>query len=490
MEVVRKLNIPMEDKLIDYCRGAALYDLGLYGDALGFFQSAIQKDPTFKEAHYNLSVVSYMADQMTRIKAGKVTSIRGEVLSNITTHYEYAAMAESAYSDSKAAVPRGWQIVTTSNEIGDRDGSYSRDGFFAVAYVNHQKREVVVAHKGSHNKEDIITDINLVINQVDRQFICAKKFAEQLMRQLKADPVTANYGVTFTGHSLGAAEAEYVAYKCRSRAVTFESPGSLEIIQTLERNPAIDPRAIDSISYLSRPNLINTAKTHVGTVLRLYPPLPAHLFKAENAALVEKVIEGVKKLLGFLFIPGFEGLETRIANDILQLAAETEVLLLETAHWHSMPRIAQAFRHQYETGIPIQCREVVRWPTTKSFYLFYRVSRDTASGEPDRSEIGDLNQEVLDYAQYLVAPRNPAAIPLSDFDSSERRFLFEFLHYRHKVEPYLSEQEKRVLANYRIEYNKVVLTTLVSRDEWRMFVKRLFRRLTDSEPATFGYWYS
>ena len=194
------------------------------------------------------------------------------------------------------------------------------------------------------------------------------------------------YAVTFTGHSLGAAEAEYAAYKSRSRAVTFESPGSLEIIQTLERNPLLDPRSVDAVTYLSRPNLINTAKSHVGTVLRcecplvqrrknetdcffafrIYPPLPAHLFKAENAALVEKVIEGVKKLLGFLFIPGFEGLETRIAGDILQLAAETEVLLLETAHWHSMPRIAQAFRHQYETGIPIQCREVVKWPTTKS----------------------------------------------------------------------------------------------------------------------------
>jgi hypothetical protein len=272
--------------------------------------------------------------------------------------------------------------------------------------------------------------------------------------------------------------------------VTFESPGSLEIIQTLERNPSIDPRSVDAISFLSRPNLINTAKTHVGTVLRIYPPLPAHLFKAENALLVEKVIEGVKKLLTFLFIPGFERLEARIANDILQLAAETEVLLLETAHWHSMPRIAQAFRHQYETGIPIQCREIVKWPTTKSFYLFYRVSRDTISGEPERSELGDLNQEVLDYAQYLVAPRNNAAIPLTDFDSSERRFLFEFLHYKHKVEPYLSEQEKKILSNYRIEYNKVVLTALVSRDEWRTFVKRLFRRLTEAEPATFGYWYS
>ena len=117
------------------------------------------------------------------------------------------------------------------------------------------------------------------------------------------------------------------------------------------------------------------------------------------------------------------------------------------------------------------------------------MSRDTVSGEPERGELGELNQEVLDFAQYLVAPRDHSSIPLSDFDASERRFLLEFLHYRYKIDPFLSADEKKVLGNYRIEYNKIVLTSLVSRDEWRTFVKRLYKKLSDTEPVTFGYWY-
>jgi hypothetical protein len=34
-------------------------------------------------------------------------------------------------------LPTGWEVFTTSDEIWDIDGSNSKDGFYAIAYVNH-----------------------------------------------------------------------------------------------------------------------------------------------------------------------------------------------------------------------------------------------------------------------------------------------------------------------------------------------------------------
>ena len=53
VDAVKKLAISPDDKLVDYCRGAAFYDLGLYSQALQNFQNATTKDPSFKDAHYN-----------------------------------------------------------------------------------------------------------------------------------------------------------------------------------------------------------------------------------------------------------------------------------------------------------------------------------------------------------------------------------------------------------------------------------------------------
>jgi len=196
---------------------------------------------------------------------------------NIPTHYEYAVMAEAAYSTTTAAVPKGWSLWCTSTDETDDDGHFSRDGFLAKAFINHSKKAVVIAAKGTHSAEDIITDILFGFNNFDRQFICALKFAERILEKMAADEKLRGYELSFTGHSLGAAEAEYLAYKLKKKAVTFESPGSVEIIARLEglSPTAIDTSKTDVICYLTRPNFINTAKTHLGQLVRIRPHLKA-----------------------------------------------------------------------------------------------------------------------------------------------------------------------------------------------------------------------
>lgn len=57
----------------------------------------------------------------------------------VTTHYEYALLSAKCYKDAQnLPLPENWELVITSDEILDTDGmNYSRDGFYAMVFVNH-----------------------------------------------------------------------------------------------------------------------------------------------------------------------------------------------------------------------------------------------------------------------------------------------------------------------------------------------------------------
>ena len=82
--------------------------------------------------------------------------------------------------------------------------------------------------------------------------------------------------MTFTGYSFGPLLAEKSAFfsqyyfkKANTRAVTFDSPGSLELIQTLNSYYQVGASSFDSlniITYLSSPSLFTSLFEHVGKV--------------------------------------------------------------------------------------------------------------------------------------------------------------------------------------------------------------------------------
>ena len=55
----------------------------------------------------------------------------------------------------------------------------------------------------------------------------------------------------------------------------------------------------------------------------------------------------------------------------------------ETAHWHAMKEIATSFRLDYEEGVPVYQKQIIKWPNTDGFYLVWRLSRESATGEPE-----------------------------------------------------------------------------------------------------------
>ena len=97
--------------------------------------------------------------------------------------------------------------------------------------------------------------------------------------------------MSFTGHSLGAVLAELCALEVNSSAVTFESPGTRPMAQSLF---GLDDHSLDNASivcYNAAPNAINTTNPHLGKIIRIFPALPESNKKESSKSLASKVSE-------------------------------------------------------------------------------------------------------------------------------------------------------------------------------------------------------
>lgn len=55
----------------------------------------------------------------------------------LTSLYEFDSVAVCVAHPQGYILPTGWEVFTTSDDIWDIDGSCSKDGFYAIAYMNH-----------------------------------------------------------------------------------------------------------------------------------------------------------------------------------------------------------------------------------------------------------------------------------------------------------------------------------------------------------------
>lgn len=120
---------------------------------------------------------------------------------------------------------------------------------------NAVRRFAVFVLRGTHVKEDLKTDFELasLSNDVPSRFTQSENYVRQLLNSLK------DTRVLFTGHSLGAAEAEYLAVLFRRESMVFENPGCGNIIRK-----CLKYRKIDKERHLTEngnPNLVNRAAT-------------------------------------------------------------------------------------------------------------------------------------------------------------------------------------------------------------------------------------
>ncbi|CAF0957283.1 unnamed protein product, partial [Brachionus calyciflorus] len=163
-----------------------------------------------------------------------------------------------------------------------------KSGYFGVIYLNHKLKKIVLAHKstdflkslksqlfsGSSLKADIDGVLRNQITLYNANGCCATHRAIEFAKKR-------SYSVTFTGHSLGAWMAQLSVFYSidyfkfeNVNAITFDGPGALDIIQKIA-GPNFDKAKIESniVGYLSAPNFVNCANSHIGTIYRCFPIL-------------------------------------------------------------------------------------------------------------------------------------------------------------------------------------------------------------------------
>ena len=208
-------------------------------------------------------------------------SVEGEPVLNRTgqdVHSYFNVTDERRRTELINSTFKDWLILSL---ISDKDTDY-----FGVIYVNHVRKQLVLAHRGtaitwrrmlssSSLAEDIDGVLGCKLTPFHSSFKGATRRAVDLVRgngTCKAP--YEGYSLSFAGHSLGGWIADLSVYYCHKffdynnvKAVTFDSPGSELMIQTLENITAfsndtslkpVNINQLDIVAYLSMPNVINT----------------------------------------------------------------------------------------------------------------------------------------------------------------------------------------------------------------------------------------
>ena len=168
-----------------------------------------------------------------------------------------------------------------------------KSGYYGVIYVNDKTHQVVLAIRGAEGgimslmtdlcKNNSATKMNLeevlggqiVMGQQAWNYLAT----EEAIRIAKEK----GYRLSFTGHSLGAWLAELSAFYSHAffsypntKAVTFDSPGSLPMMEKLLPNiknkNTVSLEDIQIVTYLARPTPVNCCNKHLGVIYKVELP--------------------------------------------------------------------------------------------------------------------------------------------------------------------------------------------------------------------------
>jgi hypothetical protein len=152
------------------------------------------------------------------------------------TRGEYSLFGANAYEVPQGAfkhdLPGAWKHLKLPIDAVYLDNP--RTGFRAHVYHNETTKEVVIAFGGTHMTDvgDLSADVEIYNGQLPRQFYDARDLYREVLLFLGKSHKQAQ--ISFTGHSLGGALAQYMAIEAQGcPAATFGAPGILDALGIL-----------------------------------------------------------------------------------------------------------------------------------------------------------------------------------------------------------------------------------------------------------------
>jgi serine/threonine protein kinase len=192
----------------------------------------------------------------------------------------------------------GWELfdMSTSHRdtVGFVESAMGEGGYHGIAMVHRIRKQMVIAHRGTVSRKDIMADIfGIMLNGITDHQKKAEMFCEEMLDKAKGEEiaVSSNLGdfeLSFTGHSLGGwlAQCSCAIFKDKgwhAPAVAFDPPGTAAMLQKLVGTgkhiltTALDIKDLPIEVYLGAPNLVNTCASSTnkmlftGVVWRIYP---------------------------------------------------------------------------------------------------------------------------------------------------------------------------------------------------------------------------
>ncbi|XVN43837.1 MAG: hypothetical protein RCG16_06370 [Rickettsia hoogstraalii] len=209
------------------------------------------------------------------------------------TDYTSRYLAEALTTDGTHLVGSGFEILAASCD----NANTAQYGYKAVAFINKETKVVHIASAGTKaDMNDVWDDALIVLCYAPNKLKTAQKFVDEVIEKIGGIEKAAEYIFETSGHSLGAIVADLTGVELHSRnlnfnkSVTFDSPGSQEVIkyainQDLFTGKVITPLeelAKHSEIYNAKPNVINTTNSHAGKI-NLVLPKVNNIEKSESS---------------------------------------------------------------------------------------------------------------------------------------------------------------------------------------------------------------
>ena len=191
-------------------------------------------------------------------------------------------LTEALMTNGSHLVGSGWEILAASCD----NANTAQYGYKAVAFINKETKAIHIASAGTKaDMNDVWDDVLIIFHYAPNKLKTAQKFVDEIIEKIGGIEKAAEYIFDTSGHSLGAIVADLTGVELHSRnlnfnkSVTFDSPGSQEVIkyainQGLFTGKVITPLeelAKHSEIYNAKPNIINTTNNHAGKIHLILP---------------------------------------------------------------------------------------------------------------------------------------------------------------------------------------------------------------------------
>lgn len=144
---------------------------------------------------------------------------------------------------------------------------YQKGHFACVAYKNDQRKEIIIAFRGTNDPLDVITDSFFITKETPPSLNSAREAYDKLKKQYL------DFDFYFTGHSLGGAYAQLLCHQLKNEgvfchALTFNAPGVAYAMDRPEENKDLE-KLIDN--YVIMNDFVGNYRQHMGKTHYIQP---------------------------------------------------------------------------------------------------------------------------------------------------------------------------------------------------------------------------